>query len=288
MCSAGVKAAGRKEVKEMDRQTNDEAYIQVKGLRVDYDGVCAIEQVNIAVSEGEFVSILGPSGCGKSTLLQVLSGLLVPTSGSIQIAGVQVGKDRKQTPPIGYVFQEHRLLPWRTVTQNLEIVLSACGVPRQEWEPRISQYLSMLEIDRFRNSWPMRLSGGQRQRVSIARALAVHPAVVLMDEPFSTLDEVTARTMRQELLNVWDQNRRTVLFVTHSIREALFLSDRIVILTRGPAKVLDVVTVPLSRPRQYEDPRLTEFESKIVNQVMQPWGYDIAKTVERDFTEMES
>lgn len=272
----------------MDRQRNDEAYIQVKGLRVDYDGVCAIEQVNIAVSEGEFVSILGPSGCGKSTLLQVLSGLLVPTSGSIQIAGVQVGKDRKQTPPIGYVFQEHRLLPWRTVTQNLEIVLSACGVPRQEWEPRISQYLSMLEIDRFRNSWPMRLSGGQRQRVSIARALAVHPAVVLMDEPFSTLDEVTARTMRQELLNVWDQNRRTVLFVTHSIREALFLSDRIVILTRGPAKVLDVVTVPLSRPRQYEDPRLTEFESKIVDQVMQPWGYDIAKTVERDFAEMES
>jgi NitT/TauT family transport system ATP-binding protein len=205
----------------------------------------------------------------------------------VEIAGRRVGEGNGggKIPPIGYVFQEHRLLPWRTVAQNLEIVLSAALVPKKEWAPRISRYLHMLEIEPFRDAWPMRLSGGQRQRVSIARALAIHPAVVLMDEPFSTLDEVTARTMRQELLEVWEQSQRTIVFVTHSIREALFLADRIVILTRGPAEVLDVIEVGLPRPRQYEDPRLTEREAAIVDNVMQPWGYEVTQTGQRAFAD---
>ena len=252
-------------------------FIEVKELSVFYDGTTpAIRRVDLTVDEGEFVAILGPSGCGKSTLLHVLGGLLEPSGGIAEIQGRRLGGSVTGLPPIGYVFQDHRLLPWRTVAQNLEIVLAAAGIPKEEWETRIDRYLKMLQIDRFRSVWPMRMSGGQRQRASIARALAIDPAVVLMDEPFSTLDEVTARTLRQELLEVWGQSRRTVLFVTHSIREALFLADRILVLTRGPAEVLTEVTVDISRPRIYEDPRLTEREAALVDLVMEPWEHTAA------------
>jgi NitT/TauT family transport system ATP-binding protein len=248
-------------------------FIQVKELSVAYDGNLAIRRVDFTVEEGEFVAILGPSGCGKSTFLHVLAGLLRPSAGVAEIQGKRVSGAVTDLPPIGYVFQDHRLLPWRTVAQNLQIVLAAVGIPKAEWEERIDRYLKMLQIDRFRSAWPMQMSGGQRQRVSIARALAIDPAVVLMDEPFSTLDEVTARTLRQELLDVWEQNRRTVLFVTHSIREALFLADRILVLTRGPAEILKEISVDIPRPRLYEDPALTERESTLVDEVMEPWGY---------------
>ena len=253
-------------------------YIRVEGLRVSYDVEnTAIEDLEMAVAKGEFVAVLGPSGCGKSTLLHVMAGLLRPDAGRIDIGGRPVsGAAHGEAPRVGYVFQDHRLLPWRTVEQNLRTVLRSAGVPNEEIDERIDRYLGMLHIERFRGTWPMRLSGGQRQRVSIARALAIHPAVVLMDEPFSTLDEVTARLMRQQLAQLWGESGQTIVFVTHSIREALFLADRIYILTRGPARVFDVVTVPLDRPRGYEDPRLTELEGQIVDRVMGVWGYGSA------------
>jgi NitT/TauT family transport system ATP-binding protein len=250
-------------------------YIRVEGLRVSYDREnTAIEDLDMVVGKGEFVAVLGPSGCGKSTLLHVMAGLLRPDAGRIDIGGRPAGGAADgESPRIGYVFQDHRLLPWRTVGQNLSTVLRAAEVNPDEIDERIDRYLGMLHVERFRDTWPMRLSGGQRQRVSIARALAVHPAVVLMDEPFSTLDEVTARVMRQQLAELWQESGQTIVFVTHSIREALFLADRIYILTRGPARVFDVVTVPLDRPRGYEDPRLTELEGQIVARVMEVWGY---------------
>jgi NitT/TauT family transport system ATP-binding protein len=250
-------------------------YIRVEGLRVSYDREnTAIEDLDMVVGKGEFVAVLGPSGCGKSTLLHVMAGLLRPDAGRIDIGGRPAGGAADgESPRIGYVFQDHRLLPWRTVGQNLSTVLRAAEVNPDEIDERIDRYLEMLHVERFRDTWPMRLSGGQRQRVSIARALAVHPAVVLMDEPFSTLDEVTARVMRQQLAELWQESGQTIVFVTHSIREALFLADRIYILTRGPARVFDVVTVPLDRPRGYEDPRLTELEGQIVARVMEVWGY---------------
>jgi NitT/TauT family transport system ATP-binding protein len=228
-------------------------YIRVEGLRVSYDREnTAIEDLDMVVGRGEFVAVLGPSGCGKSTLLHVMAGLLRPEAGRIDIGGRPVGGPADgEAPRIGYVFQDHRLLPWRTVGQNLRTVLRSAGVPPEQIDERIDRYLRMLHIERFRNTWPMRLSGGQRQRVSIARALAIHPAVVLMDEPFSTLDEVTARLMRQQLAQLWQESGQTIVFVTHSIREALFLADRIYILTRGPARVFDRVTVTLDRPRRY-------------------------------------
>jgi len=249
-------------------------YIEVRELKVSYDGRHeALSSVDMTVGETEFVAILGPSGCGKSTMLQVLSGLLQPVSGTATIAGHDVTVSGGDRPRVGYVFQDHRLLPWRTVAQNIELVLAAAGIPQAEWDQRIERYLSMLHIGGFRNAWPMRLSGGQRQRVSIARALAIDPAVVLMDEPFSTLDEVTARLMRQQLVALWQESGHAIVFVTHSIREAVFLADRIVILTKGPATLLEEVEVGIPRPRRYEDAALTELEASIVERVMRDWGY---------------
>lgn len=252
-----------------------DAYISVRDLQVSYDGSkLALAGVDLDVGQTEFVAVLGPSGCGKSTLLQVLSGLLEPVSGRATIAGQDVTTGSADRPRVGYVFQDHRLLPWRTVAQNIELVLAAARIPKDEWAERIDRYLTMLQIRSYADAWPMRLSGGQRQRVSIARALAIDPAVVLMDEPFSTLDEVTARLMRQQLVELWQESRHAIVFVTHSIREAVYLADRILVLTKGPATLLEEVEVPIPRPRRYEDPRLTQLESDIVDRVMTVWSAD--------------
>jgi NitT/TauT family transport system ATP-binding protein len=254
----------------------DGDYIRVEGLRVSYDGTTlALADMDLVASRGDFVAVLGPSGCGKSTLLHAMSGIVQLQAGVIEIGGHAVqGSMGSDAPLIGYVFQDHRLLPWRSVAQNISIVLHANGVPSLEIEGRIDRYLKMLQIERLRDAWPMRLSGGQRQRVSIARALALQPAVVLMDEPFSTLDEVTARLMRQQLAALWLESGQTIVFVTHSIREALFLANRVYVLTKGPARVMEVVDIPMERPRRYEDPRLTELEGQIVDRVMSVWGYE--------------
>jgi NitT/TauT family transport system ATP-binding protein len=254
----------------------DGDYIRVEGLRVSYDGTTlALADMDLVASRGDFVAVLGPSGCGKSTLLHAMSGIVQLQAGEIEIGGHAVqGSMGSDAPLIGYVFQDHRLLPWRSVAQNISIVLHANGVPSLEIEGRIDRYLKMLQIERLRDAWPMRLSGGQRQRVSIARALALQPAVVLMDEPFSTLDEVTARLMRQQLAALWLESGQTIVFVTHSIREALFLANRVYVLTKGPARVMEVVDIPMERPRRYEDPRLTELEGQIVDRVMSVWGYE--------------
>jgi NitT/TauT family transport system ATP-binding protein len=251
------------------------SYIQIQDLRVSYDGhQLALDGVEASVGEHDFVAVLGPSGCGKSTLLQVLSGLMKPLSGTATIDGQDATIRSAERPRVGYVFQDHRLLPWRTVAQNIELALSAAGLPRDSWNERIERYLDMLHIAQYRDSWPMRLSGGQRQRVSIARALAIDPAVVLMDEPFSTLDEVTARRMRQQLVELWQESHHSIIFVTHSIREAVYLADDILILTTGPGRVLEEMTVDIERPRAYEDPALTELEGQIVDRVMGVWGSD--------------
>jgi NitT/TauT family transport system ATP-binding protein len=253
---------------------SDSQYIHVEGLRVSYDGVTpAVVDLDMDVEKADFVAVLGPSGCGKSTLLHTIAGVIQPQEGVIEIDGRPVTRHGGETVPIGYVFQDHRLLPWRTVSQNIAIVLRAAHVPESEIDARIERYLEILHIPQYRNTWPLRLSGGQRQRVSIARALAVQPAVVLMDEPFSTLDEVTARVMRQQLAELWKASGQTIVFVTHSIREAVFLANRIFILTQGPAHILDVIDVGVARPRRYEDPRLTELEASIVERVMGEWGY---------------
>lgn len=250
-------------------------HISVRNVEITYpNGAVAVDDISLDVREGEFLAILGPSGCGKSTLLQATAGLLAPSNGSITIGGQGVDGKRSELPSIGYVFQEHRLLPWRSVEKNVEMVLGPGGVPKEEWSDRIDRYLRMLEIDHLRKRWPMQLSGGQRQRASISRALALEPSVVLMDEPFGTLDEVTARTMRSELLDVWQRTGRTIIFVTHSIREAIFLADRVAVFTKGPARLIETFDVDLPRPRSYDDPALSALEGEVVRQVLDLWSQE--------------
>jgi NitT/TauT family transport system ATP-binding protein len=248
--------------------------IVFSNVEVTYpNGAVAVDDISLDVRPGEFLAILGPSGCGKSTLLQAAAGLLGVSHGSITVGGQPVGqRSRTAAPSIGYVFQEHRLLPWLTVAQNIETVLAATSIPKSEWQQRITEYLSMLQINTLRDRWPNQLSGGQRQRASISRALSIDSDVVLMDEPFGTLDEVTARTMRAELLEVWKRTNRTFVFVTHSIRESLFLADRVAIFTKGPASLLETIDVYLPRPRDYDGPALSRLEGEVVRRVMQVWG----------------
>jgi NitT/TauT family transport system ATP-binding protein len=250
-------------------------YLNLSNVSVEYEpGKPVLDDVSLAVKAGEFVCILGPSGCGKSTLLSVLSGLLEPRAGSVGIAGQDLydGGNAGERPRLGFVFQDPRLLPWRSIYDNIAFALTAAGVPAAQHEERIVKYLRMLQIEEFRDAWPLNVSGGQRQRAGIARALAIEPLYVLMDEPFSTLDEVTARTLRHELLAVWERTQTTVIFVTHSIREAVFLADRIFIMVANPGRVHAIRAIELGRPRSYEDPRLTEVEGAIVDDVLGVWG----------------
>ena len=259
------------EDKARDTQTN-QTVLDAVDLGVSYGEHEAIAKLNFKVRKGEFVAVLGPSGCGKSSLLDVLSGLRAPSRGVVRIAGNELFTPTSIMPRVGYVFQSHRLLPWKTVQQNLEIAMSAASIEKAEWQDRIDNILAILQISDYKCSWPMRLSGGQRQRVSIARALLIDPAYILMDEPLSTLDEVTARSLRQELTTICQRTNATVVFVTHSIREAVFLADRVLILTRGPAEIFEDHRIEIERPRAYEDERIGSTERSIVAKVQTPWG----------------
>ncbi|WP_421951969.1 ABC transporter ATP-binding protein [Pelagibacterium sp.] len=256
---------------------NKDTVLKVEGIGVSYAGNPAIGSLDFEIKRGEFVAILGPSGCGKSSMLNVISGLLPPTRGVVEVENLPLYDAGRSAPKLGYVFQAHRLLPWRTVKQNLELVLAASDVPRDRWENDIDRLLDILHIRQFKDSWPLQLSGGQRQRVSIARALLVDPSYILMDEPLSTLDEVTARSLRQELSGIWARTGATIVFVTHSIREAVYLADRIIILTRGPSTVFENYNVPIARPRAYDDPMIGEVEADIVRRVEGAWGLEPVK-----------
>lgn len=277
--SAGVSPTGNGDGCVMVREVSnsqDQPFIDVEHLTTGYEaGKPVLVDLSFEVGQGEFVCILGPSGCGKSTLLSTLSGLMHPLEGTIRIDGRDLYRDDGPTGPeprLGFVFQDHRLLPWRTVSQNISLVLKAAGFDESEHEGIIRRYLSMLHIEQFYDSWPLNLSGGQRQRVSIARALAIDPLYILMDEPFSTLDEVTARRMRQELLEVWSESRKTIIFVTHSIREAVYLADRILGLTANPGRLYRTIDVDVPRVRSYEDTQLAQLEADIMADLLEEWG----------------
>jgi NitT/TauT family transport system ATP-binding protein len=204
----------------------------------------ALAEVSLSVAAQEFVALLGPSGCGKSTLLQVVAGLTAATAGRVFFEDAPPGR-----PLTAMVFQEFALFPWRTVQGNVEFGLEELGVPRPERTRRARALIEMLGLRGFETRYPHQLSGGMRQRVGIARALAVDPAVLLMDEPFSALDAQTRRLLEEELLALWERRPTTILYVTHNIEEAVFLADRVVVLSRRPGRVLDEIPVPLGRPR---------------------------------------
>ena len=211
--------------------------------------VNALLDFNVQVREGEFLSIVGPSGCGKSTFLNVLLGLIPPNSGEMAIHGRRVsgpGQDRAM------VFQEFGLLPWRTVMNNIELGLELKGVPTGERRRDCQQFIEMVGLTGFENHYPHELSGGMKQRVGLARALVTDPEVLLMDEPFAALDAQTRDIMQAELLRIWQEAKKTVLFVTHQIEEAVYLSDRVLVMTKRPGRAKTVIDIPLPRPRDYE------------------------------------
>src|SRR4051794_32699089 len=207
----------------------------------------ALSDISLRIEDGAFVSILGPSGCGKSTLLYIVGGFVNPTEGVARVKGKAItgpGPDR------GPVFQEFALFPWKNVLRNVTYGMREQGVPRAEAEAQARRLIEMVGLKGFENFYPKELSGGMKQRVAIARTLAYHPAVLLMDEPFGALDAHTRTRLQNDLLNIWERDRKTVLFVTHSVEEAVFLSDRVVVLTRAPGRIKEIVEIDLPRPRR--------------------------------------
>lgn len=217
--------------------------------------------VSFAVQEREFCCLLGSSGCGKSTILNVLAGLMTPDGGRVTVEGRSLDSSPVRT---GYVFQKSRLLNWRTVRENLHFVMEAGRIPRSEWKGRVERYVKLVGLEQFADEYPLSLSGGMQQRVAIARALVIDPDILLMDEPFSHLDELTARTLRHELLRIWREDRRTILFVTHNALEAVYLADRIHLFSPRPARIMKTVAVEIPRVRQFEDPRVIALQKEIL------------------------
>lgn len=219
-----------------------------------------LDHVSFEISGGAFMCAVGPSGCGKSTLLNVLAGLVEPSQGRVQFADGD-GPGQTGTRKIAYVFQQPRLLNWLTARQNVEFALQATRTPRAEWGRRCADALKLVGLEQFADRFPLQLSGGQQQRVSIARALATDPELILMDEPFSHLDEITAARLRGELMDIWTQTRRTIVFVTHSIPEAVYLADTILVLGRG--RLIEQFIVDAPRPRVQGSDRLFEIERQL-------------------------
>jgi NitT/TauT family transport system ATP-binding protein len=222
------------------------AMVRIAALKKTFGELEAIRQLSFDVADGEFLSVLGPSGCGKSTLLMMIAGLIDPSAGEIRIKDAKVAGPRRE---VGVVFQSPVLLPWRTVLQNVLFPIELLKLPRRQYERRAMDLLRMAKIDEFSGHLPRQLSGGMRQRVAICRALVHDPSILLMDEPFSALDAITRDEMAVELQRIWQANRKTVIFVTHSIREAAFLSDRVLVMARRPATIIDELPIGLSRPR---------------------------------------
>jgi NitT/TauT family transport system ATP-binding protein len=220
----------------------------------------ALDAINLSLRNKEFVCVLGPSGCGKSTILGMVAGLTKPTTGSVTINGTSIEAARKARQ-IGLVFQDAVLLPWRTVAENVSLPLEVLRVSRQDREAKIRSVLSLVKLDGFERRFPHELSGGMRQRLGIARALSFDPQVLLMDEPFGALDAITRDKMSIELLRIWEQRQKTVVFVTHSISEAAFLSDHVIVMTPRPGRIAAQVDNPLPRPRTLSMRDSTEFIS---------------------------
>jgi ABC-type nitrate/sulfonate/bicarbonate transport system ATPase subunit len=227
----------------------------------------ALNGVDLSIEVGEIVGILGPSGCGKSTLLNIVAGLDNDYDGQFTIQGKTIEEQIAAGFRVAYVFQESRLLPWKTVRGNVEFALKASKFPASEWRDRVDNVLELVELSKFSEFYPQQLSGGMQQRASIARAFAIEPDILLMDEPFSALDEMTARHLRQSLLNIWSAFRTTILFVSHNATEASFLADRIMVMGSGPGGTIreEISMVGVQRPRSYEDLSLFEKSKTVVN-----------------------
>jgi NitT/TauT family transport system ATP-binding protein len=221
-----------------------------------------LDDINLEVAEGEFVCLLGPSGCGKSTLLSTMAGFLSPTSGEIKIDGEAVhGPDPRRI----FVFQERGVFPWLTVEGN--IAFGLFHLPTAERQQRVAHYIKMVGLEGFEKAYPPALSGGMKQRLEVARALAVNPDMLFLDEPFGALDSITRLVMRGELLRIWQAERKTIIFVTHDIDEAVQLADRVVVMSARPAIIQQIVNIDMPHPRDISSPRYLELRDGIFQQI---------------------
>ena len=236
--------------------------IDVSGLSLIFttnDGpVEALSEIDLKVDRGEFISLIGPSGCGKTTLLRVIADLEQPTSGSLKVDGVSP-REARENRAYGYVFQAPGLYPWRNIARNVALPLEIMGLSKAEQRERVAANLDLVNLKGFERKYPWQLSGGMQQRASIARALSVEPDLLLMDEPFGALDEIVRDHLNQQLLELWAKTNKTVVFVTHSIPEAVFLSTRIVVMSPRPGKIHDIIKSTLPRERDLEIRETPEF-----------------------------
>jgi NitT/TauT family transport system ATP-binding protein len=221
-------------------------------------GTLALQEISLTIAQGEFVSIVGPSGCGKSTLLRIIADLVTPSSGKVRVME-KTSEQARLARDYGFVFQAPTLLEWRTVLKNVELPLEVMYGAMAEWKTRAVEMLEMVGLKDFHHHYPWQLSGGMQQRASIARALAFDPTLLLMDEPFGALDEFTRERMNLELLRIWEKTHKTLVFVTHSIPEAVFLSSRIVVMTPRPGKIASVIPIDLPYPRTFETRESSHF-----------------------------
>jgi NitT/TauT family transport system ATP-binding protein len=236
------------------------AKLAISRLNKSFGDLEALRGINLAVERGEFISVVGPSGCGKTTFLRIIAGLEQATSGEVMLDGHAV---RKPGNDRGFVFQNDSLLPWRTVLDNAIIGRELAGPVRPADRKQTMELLKLVGLEGFEHYHPRQLSGGMRQRVNLARALAIDPEILLMDEPFAALDAQTREIMQTELLRIWERGQKTVLFVTHQIDEAVFLSDRVLVFARRPGRLQAEVKIPLPRPRNLAMKRTTEFVALI-------------------------
>jgi len=247
--------------------------ISIRNLSVVYHDrpnnrdIIAIKDINLQVNENDFLVIIGPSGCGKSSLLGTIAGTVKPTQGGVEINddngnGGDEGREKKARN-VAVMFQDPLLLPWRTVAKNIEFALEPRKIPKPEREARIDRYLKMVHLEEFRDCYPRQLSGGMRQRVALCRALVVEPEILLMDEPFGALDEQTRLLLADELAKIWRDVKRTVIFVTHSLSEAVYLGENIAVMTKRPGRIKEVLKVNIPRPRDFESPRFNLLQQQL-------------------------
>jgi NitT/TauT family transport system ATP-binding protein len=257
-----VAAVSKFRPKDGDKAPAADAAIEISGVSLRFDTadgpVAALSNVDLKIARGEFVSFIGPSGCGKTTLLRAVADLETPTSGSIRVNGMSPGEARASRA-YGYVFQAPALYPWRSVARNIALPLEIMGFDRSERDARVAKGLELVNLSGFGNKYPWQLSGGMQQRASIARALSFDPDLLLMDEPFGALDEIVRDMLNQQLLRLWEVTGKTVLFVTHSIPEAVFLSTQIVVMSPRPGRIIDVIACDFPRDRALDIRETPEF-----------------------------
>jgi NitT/TauT family transport system ATP-binding protein len=239
--------------------------VEIKGVTKQFGEVTALQGIGLEIEAGEFVSLIGPSGCGKSTLLRIIGDLIQPTSGAASVNG-KPARQARIDRDYGIVFQDAVLYDWRTVSKNIALPLELARWDRRRRADKVKEMLELVELNGFENHYPWQLSGGMQQRVSIARALSFDPALLLMDEPFGALDEMTRERLNMELLQIWEASGSTVVFVTHSIAEAVFLSTRVVVMSPRPGRISNVIPIDLPQPRTAttrEEPRFFQLVTEV-------------------------